>query len=555
MPTSSNVPSWKEDFAKRNLDEFYEEAYDFFYRDRQNNNLRSFSSYQYYHDLFRARSHYWLIFFSMGLANIADSTELGCMGFLLTSPEFIQDMLGGDVSSHGAMFTGSIFAGMLVGGILTGAFGDQKGRRPTLLLGLGLNSISGFCAAISPTILFLCMCRFAGGLGIGAILSSLIPLATEISPSSQRGAYVTVINAFMPIGGLTVGGLAMFMLTKWDLSWRLFVGACSIPSFLGFLLVYWYVPESARYLALEGNFTQATNEANYVAKSMGFHGTWLTPEELKHHFGHELEINDSSTKQHVKTLTLMIQEAISGLGNLYSSELRTSTFALKLLWFCLGSGSSFGTWILAIFEQLQIQHVYFTLFLFWLANVPGLLAAGILIDKIGRKKVLGGSLACTAISLCFFSRAAFIGAENSEMYIIITSFIFHAFLVMSWTANGILTSESFPTKIRTTGLGVCTASSRIATILAQFVNSSLIQNPSKLILISSVPIGIGLCALYFLEDTTNQSLKDDLDQAIELSQFSRSNSQNNNNGKQDEDVGDRSNSFVLLDGSSSVKLV
>ena len=373
----------------------------------------------------RNRSRYWIMLLSMGLANMGDATELGCMGFLLTDSDFEQSILRGDISKYGAMFTGSIFAGMLFGGIFTGAFGDQQGRRPTLLLGLTLNSIAGFSAALASNVFIMCLCRFLSGLGIGAILASLIPLATELSPTSKRGAYITLINGFLPIGGLMVGGLAMFMLTKWEMSWRLFVGACSVPSFLGLMLVYLFVPESPRYLALAGRFEEAAKQANSVARAMGFDGTMLQTTELEHHYLHSNEGNDN--RGYRKTFSEALEEATNGLKDLYSPSLRTSTISLQVLWFCIGSGSGFGTWLLPIFEEVHINRVYLTLFLYWLANVPGLFTAAVFIDKLGRKKVLITSLICAGICMLFFAGAVHVGAEDSDLGVTVTSFMYHIY--------------------------------------------------------------------------------------------------------------------------------
>jgi len=332
----------------------------------------------------------------------------------------------------------------------------------------------------------------------------------------------------LPIGGLTVGGLAMFMLTRWGLSWRLFMAACSIPSLLGLILVYYFVPESARYLAVKGRFEDATNEANYIAQAMGYRGDILTVDELQHHF--------SQNERHLKnsvTYYDAFKEADTAFRYLYFSNLKSSTLILQILWFCLGFALSFGPWMLAIFEEVHIHRTYFALFFFWVANVPGLLAAGILIDKIGRKFVLLGSTISTAISLLFFAGAAHMGADNSDFGILVTSFVFHAFLVMSWTATGVLTSETFPTKVRTTGIGVCTASLRVAIILAQYIDGLLISNPSKLIAISIIPVLVAYCSIHYLDDTSNQELKDDLEQ-IELSDMK----QNQSNSQ---------TSFMLLD--------
>ena len=523
--------------SMRTLDAFFEELHE---------SVKTASLYD--------QSYYWLLLMSMGFANIADSAEVGCMGFLITEDAFIQEIFKGERGTYGASFTGSIFAGMLVGGMITGGVGDQLGRRSILLLGLILNSISGIGASLSPTITVICIFRFIGGLGVGAVMSSLVPLVTELSPASKRGAYITFIHAFLPIGGLFVGGLAMFMLSTWQLSWRLFMAACSIPSLLGVISVYYVVPESPRYLAMQGYFKEATKEANRVAYAMGYQGPMLQEDELQFHFSSTTNKMNSNGKGelearyleltwskllNVEHLKSTIQKAVNSVGDLYCKELRNHTIILQIVWFCIGSGSSFGTWMLAIFENVNIQHLYLTLFLFWVANVPGLFASGLLLDKIGRKQVLLFSMFCTGVSLLFFARASHLGAmkeDSSELYVMASSFIFHAFLVMALTANGIISSETFPTKVRATGLGVCSASARVAMILFQFSNGAYVSQPGFLLSISSIPIFLGAFASFFLNETKNKVLTDEL-----------RNAENKNPKHEQHKFADNNTDFINLD--------
>ena len=168
----------------RTIDDFYNTAYE--------DGTRS------------SRWHYWLLFLALGVANCGDATEIGCMNYILSHPLFIEEILmqrqpqqggvgtgtnvggtgtdvggttttaEGDYSGRGAAIASSIFAGMLLGGIVTGAYGDRVGRRPTLLAGLFLNAVSGVCSSLSPTAAVMCLFRFLAGLGIGAVLSSLM---------------------------------------------------------------------------------------------------------------------------------------------------------------------------------------------------------------------------------------------------------------------------------------------------------------------------------------------------------------------------------------------
>ena len=119
--------------------------------------------------------------------------------------------------------------------IQTGAYSDQMGRRPILLIGLTLNSVSGFCAAFVPNIFFMCVFRYLSGLGVGAILSSLITLATESSPPSKRGRNVGYISSFFTFGTIYVAILGLVLFGQYKASWRIFVIFCALPVVCGYV--------------------------------------------------------------------------------------------------------------------------------------------------------------------------------------------------------------------------------------------------------------------------------------------------------------------------------
>lgn len=315
----------------------------------------------------------------------------------------------------------------------------------------------------------------------------------------------------MPIGGLYVGGLAMFMLSILGWSWRSFVVGCTIPSILGIFAVYLHVPESARYLALKGRHEEAVVEANKVADAMGHNDLRFSEAESRAQFETESQNNDG-----IEGFRGSFQEALADIGKslkvLYSEEMKSKTIAIQALWFFMSFGSGFGTWILAIFDQLNLKHLYAFLFIFWLANIPGLAMAAMVMDWVGRKKLLSLSLKGSVIALLSFAKAVTEESDyyNYPFYVLLSSFMFHMFLVMAWSATACISSESFPTKFRTTGLGLATASGRVGVIIVQFVDGYLLYKPALLVTTSAAMMICGLGCLYFLTDTSNIGLKDDI---------------------------------------------
>lgn len=476
---------------------------------------------------------FWTIFLALGIANSGDATEIGCMNYILSNPGFQEEILKGDYEHKGALIASSIFGGMLIGGILTGAFGDSRvGRRPTLLMGLAMNSLSGFASALAQSAWEMCIFRFFSGLGIGAVLSSLITLATELSPPSKRGFWITFVAGFWTIGSIYVAVMALLLFDFHDKSWRVFALVSAAPCFVGCILVWAVVPESARFLALRGRYEEALKTANKVADGMGYRGSPLTIEEVRSQFcdgsgasawSHcgrlELESADlpsgGGTLSNPKKLTRMESVALHGkeaagsIRQLYSKDLRMRTIGLQLIWFSMSFGSGLCTWITKIFDTIHVSDVYLYSLYFALANVPGNVAAGYLVDHVGRKNLLLVAMVSSALSLLAFSEATE-DAENRKIQVVVSACVFHAFLVIGWCAITCMTSEIFPTAVRSTGMGICAAVGRLAAMLVQFVNGALVDQPSLLLMFAAISIlaGAAVPIIFRMKDMSLMHLHD-----------------------------------------------
>jgi len=487
--------------------------------------------YNLAHEQGTSRWQFWLIFLSLGIANSGDATEISCMNYILSHPLFKEEILQKgtseeDYGGRGAAIASSIFAGMLIGGIITGAYGDRLGRRPTLLAGLFLNATSGIAASLAPSAVIMCACRFFAGLGIGAVLSSLITLASELSPSKHRGWYITIVGGFWTLGSVFIALLAFILFGRNNFSWRIFVLIAASPTFLGGILVFSFVPESPRFLALHGRYQDAANVANHVAASMGYIGKQLTVEEIKDHYGHLAEGKNDITHKN--------ENAMKKIRDLYGKNLLLhTTLPLQIVWFSMSFGSvnqciarliifrsnthndsslnfrrsGLCTWITKLFEEIGLSDIYLQSLYFALANIPGNVLASVFVDRVGRKVLLFGSMTSAALCLGLAAHGAS-DADTRQLQVILSSCAFHSFLVTGWCALSVMTSELFPTSIRGTGMGVCSGVGRIAGILVQYVNGAFIDQPLVLLLTAASFMMTGAFApiLLGMQDMTDRHL-------------------------------------------------
>ena len=491
--------------------------------------LRWASVDEYFEEAFASRTggfkwRYWLTMASIGMANATDASEILCLSYILSNDGFKTNILGDD-SWRGSLLASAVFCGMLLGGLVVGVLGDICGRRSMLFMGLCLNSVAGVLAAASRNVTELAVLRFIAGLGIGASVPPLFTLVTEISPPSRRGLFITVVASFWMVGASFVAGMALILFGRLSASWRIFSLVCALPTVGVAVLVKTLVAESPRFLVLENRQEEALIIINRITKQMKYTGPAMTLQDL-----HELYPNTlrdrSETERRIDPAEpvsnrrprplarcgLLCGRFLASISCLYARDLRWTTFPLQVLWFGLSFGS-YGilTWINTIFDQIHLDDVYTTSLLFALANLPGDLLTAIFMDKISRRFFLSLTSLGGCLSLLLF--AVFAHSEGTEwgnVGVAVSACAFQAFISASWNIVDALPTEVFPTSVRSTGMGVCSASGRIGAMVAQFVNGSLLESPVILLVVASAALLLAAVTPYLIpgEDPSNAPLSD-----------------------------------------------
>ena len=136
--------------------------------------------------------------------------------------------------------------GMALGAFLIAPLADVVGRRAVLLGALALMATGMLLCASAPSLGMLACWRVLAGLGIGACVAVINPVAAEFANRRRRPLTVSVMAVGYPVGGV-LGGLLAAALLHW-FDWRVvFLAGAAIA--LAILPAVWLLlPESPAFL-------------------------------------------------------------------------------------------------------------------------------------------------------------------------------------------------------------------------------------------------------------------------------------------------------------------
>jgi len=173
---------------------------------------------------------------------------------------------------HEGWFVSCALLGCIIGVSISGKLSDKYGRKIILILSAVLFFASALGCMLSGSFTQLIAFRLIGGLGIG-VASMVSPLyISEFSPSRYRGMMVSLYQLALTIGivlsyfsnaylanhvGDTFSSDALHKIFSAEV-WRAMLGLGTIPAGI-FLLSLFLVPESPRWLLLQGQEIKATN--------------------------------------------------------------------------------------------------------------------------------------------------------------------------------------------------------------------------------------------------------------------------------------------------------
>lgn len=323
----------------------------------------------------------------------------------------------------------SSLIGIFLGAPVVGRLTDRFGRRRLFTADVAVLGLAGLAQAFVGEGWQLFAVRLVLGLAIGAEYAIGAPLLAEFLPAAGRGRRLALLQVNWYVGFL-VAVVVGYALLALGVHWRWVLATSAVPAAVTFV-VRRELPESPRWLLSRGRAAEAHR---VVDEHLGG-DAWFA----EHH----------------------LEEEVASAGTwrtLFSPRVRSRTVFVCVFWACLVAPYfaifTFAPRVLGSLEMTDERAA--TLFVNGIAAV-GSVAGFLLIRRLGSRQMLIGPFWVMAVSLLV------LGVWNgAPVVVVVLAFSAFAFTnAVSGNMTAVYAPEVFPTDVRTSGVGVASAASRV----------------------------------------------------------------------------------------------
>jgi MFS family permease len=423
---------------------------------------------------------HWLIVFALGAAWSIDGLEVtlkGAVGGVLQDPATL-NLSAGEI---GALASSYLF-GAVLGALICGHLTDRYGRTRLLFATLAVYLGGTFLTAFSWDFASLAVCRWITGMGIGGEYAAINSAIDELVPARVRGRVALAINGSFWIGAALGSGATLVLLDPEifpvDVGWRV---GFAVGALLGVavLAARRYVPESPRWLCIHGHGERASRVMAEIEA--------------------RIERRDGVALGAPGELLVIHPRRTTGLGVVAKTMLSTYR-ARSFLGFVLIASQAFlynaifftYALVLTRFYDVPAQNTGIYLLPFALGNFLGPLLLGRYFDTVGRRAMIAGTYAVSAL-LLFATGVLFMhGMLSAYQQTACWSVIF--FFASAAASSAYLTvSEVFPLELRALAIAVFFAlGTATGGIVAPWFFGMLIDTGSRASVFGGYAVGAAL---------------------------------------------------------------
>nr|CAH7735672.1 unnamed protein product [Callosobruchus chinensis] len=394
------------------------------------------------------------LYFSATIVSLVTTSALG--SYIWMSPALVVlklddpnlNPIGRSITPFEESIIGGIWLiGSISGNLMIGKLPDIFGRKKIMIL-ISVFVLLGYCMlALSSNVNLIYIARLISGISFGMYLPVLSIYLSEISESHNRGKLGSFMCFFMTLAG----GYTFFMAAFFSL--KVFTFLCALPTVLC-LICYYFIPETPIHLASKGDKKGATKS---LRKLRGI-------KDIQN----ELKEIDTLLDGIVKDQNSTILEIFRAPGLKKSLFLAVSVNCIQQL---VGQTAVLG-YLTPIFISAGISPDIASL-IACLVQLPTIIIAAMLVDKLGRRSLLLLSLLTYGttvglLGLYFYLKHLNVDLGSfSWLPVACVILMFIGFCIGMGVVPMILASEVLPNEVKSIGMSItvfCAGSTASVTV-------------------------------------------------------------------------------------------
>ncbi len=387
-------------------------------------------------------------------------TIVGSIGPMLQDPRTLSLSIAQVGSAASAYVTGAV-----VGALLFGWLTDLVGRKVIFNITLLVYVVGVLLSACAWNFWSFMLFRAITGMGIGGEYSAINSAIDELIPARLRGRVDLAINGTFWVGAAAGAGASIPLLSgHWvsvGLGWRLGFAIGGVLGLCVLLLRRW-VPESPRWLLAHGRADEARRIMDEIERRAG---------------GVTVRAIPCTMTIHPQVRSGLLQVARTMLGRYRMRSLLALTLMVAQAFLFNAIFFTYGM-VLQAFYQVSNDEIGLHILPLAAAAFLGPLLLGPLFDTLGRRRMIAGTYAGTAVLLAI--TAVLFGEDllTEQTQTLCWSAIF--FVASAAASSAYLTaSEIFPLETRGLAIALFYAiGTGVGGIVAPYVLGSLIGTGS-----------------------------------------------------------------------------
>ena len=353
------------------------------------------------------------------------------------------------------LIAASTLVGIFFGSPVVGWLSDRIGRRTLFTIDIATFVVLGLLQAVVTQPWQLLVVRLLLGIAVGAEYALGSALLSELAPAEGRGRRVASMLVTWYTGYLVSVVVAFALVDLAGVSWRWVLATSVVPAVIT-LVARIGLPESPRWLMGRGR----VDEAHAVADRYLGGEAYFREEELEGEHG---------------------QVTAGGVRRLFERGTLGRTLFVCTFYLCnVAPYFAIFTFAPQVFASLHVTDEAASTILANTIAAIGALVGMLTIERVGRRQQLIGPFWITAAALIVVG----VWSSAPSAVVVACFAVFAFFNALQGNLTAVYPTEVFPTELRSTGVGVSTAVSRIGAAAGTFLLPVGIQS-----------IGIGPCML------------------------------------------------------------